>query len=48
GLSQAAVAETEPGDRAVGIETEQIGGYTWTKDLRVTRNSAEDTLPQVV
>jgi len=34
--------------RGIDIETEQIGGYTWTKDLRITRNSAEDTMPQVV
>ncbi len=34
--------------RGVDIETEQIGGYTWTKDLRITRNSADDTMPQVV
>ena len=34
-------------DRAADVETEQIGGYTWTKDIRITRNSAEDIMPQV-
>jgi uncharacterized membrane protein len=34
--------------RAVETETESIGGYIWTKDLRITRNSAEDTMAQVV
>jgi uncharacterized membrane protein len=33
--------------RAVEIETEEIGGYTWTLDQRITRNTAEDTMPQV-
>ncbi|TRO50755.1 hypothetical protein E2P61_08105, partial [Candidatus Bathyarchaeota archaeon] len=48
------IEPAEPGptfydeSRAIDIETEQIGGYTWTKDLRITRNSAEDTMPQVV
>jgi uncharacterized membrane protein len=48
-FSPTVAASAEEGqDRAVDIETEQIGGYTWTKDIRITRNSAEDTMPQVV
>ena len=34
-------------ERASDIDTEQIGGYTWTKDIRITRNAAEDIMPQV-
>jgi len=36
----------EDGDRHV--EQEVIDGQKWTKDLRITYNSAEDTMPQIV
>ncbi len=36
----------EDGDRSV--EQETIGGRQWTVDLRITRNSADDSLPQIV
>ena len=48
GIESATAGPTYTDDRGVDIETEQIGGYTWTKDIRITRNSAEDTMPQVV
>jgi uncharacterized membrane protein len=47
GLWPSANAMVDGSDRDVDIETEEIGGYTWTKDLRITRNNAEDTMPQV-
>ena len=46
--SSASMAEVD-GDRRIppGDTDIIIGGATWTKDIRVTRNSAEDTLPQI-
>jgi len=48
GIEEAEAGPTFTDSRGVSIETEQIGGYTWTKSLRITRNSADDTMPQVV
>ena len=47
-LSPPVSAAVEDEGRGVDVETEEIGGYTWTKDIRVTRNTGEDTMPQVV
>jgi uncharacterized membrane protein len=47
GFSPSANAMVDDPARAVEIETEEIGGYTWTLDQRITRNTAEDTMPQV-
>jgi uncharacterized membrane protein len=47
-LEEAEAGPTFTDSRGVDIETEQIGGYTWTKYIRITRNSADDTMPQVV
>ena len=43
--ASASVADVD-GDRSIPVEI--IGGTTWTPDIRITRNSADDSLPQVV
>jgi len=44
-LSTMPVATAAPTPMAVG--TVQIGGITWTEDIRATRNGASDTVPQI-
>ena len=47
--SSSAASSGEAGDpRVSGDETDIIGNTTWTKDIRITRNSGQDTEPQIV
>ncbi len=42
------MAEGDGDARLPEDDYEMIGGTTWTKDIRITHNSADDNLPQVV
>ena len=46
--SSASMAGVDGDRRIPPGDTDIIAGATWTEDIRVTRNSAQDTLPQVV
>ena len=45
--ASASLAEVD-GEEALPISIGPPWGNVWTKDLRITRNSAEDTMPQIV